>query len=143
MKLRALALVGVMALTACGDTASTTIQAAPGQSVQSIANTIVQTRAISVFIDAVCRQRGVKLRDPNVRASVTKDIRNLQAQGYDIADITRAFERANKNQKALTRNAVTYLEKRGVRKGDIGSVCAVGRKEIADGTAVGRLLRRG
>ena len=130
-----------LGLMACEDTANTSLKAAPGQSVDEVARSLTQTRAIAAFLGTACRSEGIALREPSIPRALTQDIKNLKAQGYSEPALKAAFRRAGRD-KSLTASAIRYLESRGARKGDRASVCAVGKREIADKTAIGRLLKK-
>lgn len=140
MRIKVLAIVGALALAAC-DAPQTSLQAKPGQTAQQAVDTVLQVRAISLVVGVACRNRGITLRDTNFQAAVARDVRNLTRQGYSLAELERANKRANQNDR-LTKNAIRYLQARGVRKNDPASLCAYGRREMAAGTAVGRLLKK-
>lgn len=140
MKFGVFVVIGALVLAGCTEPVSTSLKAREGQTAQQAVDTVLQVRAISLVVGVACRGQGITLRDADYRAAVARDVRNLAAQGYALADLERASKRANLNDR-LTKNAIRYLEARGVRKDDPETLCAYGRREMAAGTAVGRLLK--
>ena len=63
-----------------------------------------------------------------------------ESQGYISGDYD-AFRKDPVQKARIKAEAEAYLAKAGAKTGDAASFCAVGRAEIAKGTAVGQLLR--
>lgn len=63
-----------------------------------------------------------------------------EAQGYTSGDYD-AFRKDPVQKARIKAEAEAYLAKAGAKTGDAPSFCAVGKAEIAKGTAVGQLLR--
>lgn len=141
MKAGVFVVVGALILAGCAEPGATSLKAREGQKVQEAVDTVLQVRALSLVVSAACRSEGISLRDANYAASVKRDVRNLTKQGYTIEELDRAAKTANRDGR-LTKNAVAYLQARGVKYGDRASICAYGRKEMAAGSAVGRLLKQ-
>lgn len=139
MHLKVLALLGMVGLAAC-EPQPVAFKAPEGASAEQAVHSIIFARSIAVAIGLGCKSRGIELREPNLIASVTRDVEALVEQGYSLEDIQRAQK--NAPEKAIQRKAVAYLESQGARKGDLASLCAVGLKEIQSKTAVGRQLKR-
>lgn len=131
----------MLALAACDAPSQTSLRAAPGSTAQGAVNAVLITRAEALFIAAVCNKRGIALRDTNYRAALTRDVRSLNQQGFTLPELDKAAKRATGNQQ-LAKAAVARLKAKGARRNDPASICAVGRREMAAGTAVGRLLKK-
>ena len=66
--------------------------------------------------------------------------RYAKSLGYTDAQIDAFLDDPDEKKRVRTA-AETYLEKQGVVKGDEATYCAAGRKEIAERSLTGQLLR--
>ncbi len=71
-------------------------------------------------------------------------LRSLEAQarslGYTNDEIDAHLDSDEEKERLRARSRV-YFEQHGVNAGDTASLCTLGRKEIAAGSAIGKLLR--
>lgn len=73
--------------------------------------------------------------------TAAKDLeRYALEQGYSEGEI-EAFLDSKAERKAMRARRDAYLAKNGVTEGEPDSYCALGKKEIADGSLTGWLLR--
>ncbi len=82
---------------------------------------------------------GERLKAQSRRALVAEQIDVWKARGYSTEQISKANAAARK--KETPELVISYLEARGARPGDPGSVCRVAARERAEKTAVGALLK--
>jgi len=61
-------------------------------------------------------------------------------QGYSRDEVKAYFEN-REVRKDFTDTARRYLSQQGAKQGDKASYCAIGKREIAQGTLTGQLLR--
>jgi len=129
-------------LSACAaPSANLNVSAPQGATAYQAVESFTRTLGTAEAIATVCARQGIK-RSYSDSRTVSRDyVNTLIRQGYSAESLAAATEQLDR-KKSLAQS-VKYLESRGARKGDAKSLCAVGRNEIAQGTAVGKLLRLG
>ena len=97
---------------------------------------------VATFVAENCDDIGLRPEYTRVSRAIDKGLAPLPGQGHAARDIAAARRTAGQAGFLHSRYAIEYLNRRGARQGNPGSVCAVGRQEVAAGTFVGSLLRR-
>jgi hypothetical protein len=134
---------GLLAMTltlgACvAETPSVTLAPPPGASAERALEEFIITVVTVDLIDERCRSTGLKKTYGNTDRLIESYVLGLQKQGYSLPEIERAVDRLSVDRTAIT--ALKRVEARGVEIGDDASLCRYGRKEIAAGSAIGKLL---
>jgi Family of unknown function (DUF5333) len=130
-----------MALTlgACvAETPSVTLAPPAGASAERALDEFIITVVTVDLIDERCRSTGLRKTYGNTDRLIESYVLGLQKQGYSLPEIERAVDGLQVERMAVT--ALKRVEARGVEIGDDASLCRYGRKEIAAGSAIGKLL---
>jgi hypothetical protein len=136
--------LGVAALclgvSACApEGGSVTLSPAKGAPVERSLRDFAIAVATAQTIDDYCRSSGVRKAFSNPDQLSYDYARKLRAQGYTQAEIGAAANRLAASNAADL--AIKQLQARGVREGDVASLCRYGKEEVARGSTVGQLLR--
>ncbi|SDZ04010.1 hypothetical protein SAMN05444004_105140 [Jannaschia faecimaris] len=95
--------------------------------------------AIAAFYEQRCRAKGIALAGGSTNAASEAFFDRMIAAGYTRAQIESAT--ALVDPASAGQAAIEYLEGRGLEPGSgADRLCRSAREEIAQGTAVGRLL---
>ena len=86
-----------------------------------------------------CGGYGIRKAFNGTNPLVLQYIAEMRAQGYSQAELEQAADRLTALD--TTNRAIERLTAAGVRDGDLPSLCSYGQREIAKGSAVGKLLR--
>ena len=128
-----------LTLGACvAETPSVTLAPPPGASAERALEEFIITVVTVDLIDERCRSTGLKKTYGNTDRLIESYVLGLQKQGYSLPEIERAVDGLQVERTAVT--ALKRVEARGVEVGNDASLCRYGRKEIAAGSAIGKLL---
>jgi Family of unknown function (DUF5333) len=86
-----------------------------------------------------CGGYGIRKAFNGTNPLVLQYIAEMREQGYSQAELEQAADRLTAID--TTNRAIERLTAAGVRDGDLPSLCSYGQREIAKGSAVGKLLR--
>lgn len=129
-----------LGLAACQpETGSVTLSPPQGASVERALEDFALALATAETVSEYCRPYGIRKTYSNADALSFDYARKLREQGYSQAEIARAADRLQLGNSAQM--AIDRLQARGVREGDVGSLCRYGKEEVAKGSTVGKLLR--
>ena len=145
---------GVLALfllAGCETTTTTPVTttaptaSAPAGVTQESANQLVMTfsvnRALAESYARECASVGFALREPSRGAAITAFDDALIAKGYTKEMIRRAESIRDRQRDSVARAVIKDLMAKGVKRGDVGSFCSLGKREIAAKSAIGRQLK--
>ena len=130
-----------MALTlgACvAETPSVSLAPPVGASAERALEEFIITVVTVDLIDERCRSTGLKKTYGNTDRLIESYVLGLQKQGYSLPEIEKAVDQLQIERTAV--KALKRAEARGVEVGNDASLCRYGRKEIASGSAIGKLL---
>jgi hypothetical protein len=102
--------------------------------------TFMLERAKAEIYAAGCRREGIALRTVSRDAQTRAFLAQMKAKGYSESQLKSASAGLQRPSDALGVRAVNEMVAMGVKKGDIGSLCAAARKEIASATPAGSML---
>lgn len=129
-----------LGLGACvPEDSAVTLSPAKGASVEKSLGDFAIAVATAQTIDDYCRPYGLRKAFSNPDQLSYDYARKLRAQGYTQAEIAAAADRLSAGNTADL--AIKRLQARGVKEGDVASLCRYGKEEVAKGTTVGQLLR--
>lgn len=114
------------------------VRAAPGASADRALEEFIIVGATADFIGDNCGAYGIRKRFANSDSLIRGYIGNLVSQGYSPTELAAAADRISEQE--IAEKTLDRLKARGARRGDPGSVCEVGLREIKQGTTIGRLL---
>jgi hypothetical protein len=136
-------LVGLAAgltLGACvPETSGVAVQPPPGASADRAMEEFVIAVATAESLAGNCGAYGIRKSYGSTVGLIDSYANALAKQGYSRQELVAAINRMP--QDAIASRAVARLKARGVRQGDLDSLCRYGLNEIAAGSAVGKLLR--
>ncbi len=118
---------------------SVTLSPPKGASVERSLEEFAVALATAETVGDYCRSYGIRKTYSNANDLSFDYARKLRDQGYSQAEISRAADRLSTGGSA--QKAIDRLQARGVREGDVASLCRYGKDEIAKGSTVGQLLR--
>jgi hypothetical protein len=129
----------VLALGACvAETPSVTLAPPAGASAERALEEFIITVVTVDLIDERCSDTGLKKTYGSSDRLIESYVLGLQNQGYSLPEIERAVDGLQVERTAI--KALKRVEARGVEIGNDASLCRYGRKEIAAGSAIGKLL---
>lgn len=101
---------------------------------------ILTAVAADVIGDA-CGKYGITKRFSSVDFLIETYVENMVTAGYSPSEVLAATNSISVDK--LGDKAIRQMSAKGARRGDSSSLCTVGAKEIENGSAIGKLLKKG
>ena len=142
LKIGSIGLVLIAVLSACQTTANTS--AAPEASRAEFRSELPPELYDFAFAAAVAQQisgecRSIKFNKASAEAQMTALDGELKAKGYRESDLRYLAD--NLPRKRAQDDLIKFIQQSGVVVGEPSTFCAAGRREIANSTRIGALLK--
>ncbi len=133
---------GVSGLLLAGcvpETSSPNIRPAEGVSAERALEEFLLVLVTADIIADQCQAYGIRKNYDSSDQVIDRYATTLQNEGYSEPELRQAMQRLSVD--AVAKKGFARMRAKGVRDGDVGSLCQFGKNEIASDTAIGRLLR--
>ena len=130
---------GLMTSACVPEAETPKLQPPPGASAQLALEEFIIAAATAKVIGETCTGYGIQKGFNNSRSLSAQYVGAMRQQGYSQAEMKRAVVRISAWE--TTERAFKRLTAAGVKDGDVASLCRYGKREIAKGSAIGKLLR--
>lgn len=130
---------GLMTSACVPEAEAPKLQPPPGASAKLALEEFIIAAATAKVIGETCTGYGIQKGFNNSRSLSAQYVGAMRQQGYSQAEMKRAVDRISAWE--TTERAFERLTAAGVKDGDVASLCRYGKREIAKGSAIGKLLR--
>lgn len=138
-RILAVAAFGLMTSACVPEAEAPKLQPPPGSSAKVALEEFIIAAATAKVIGETCTGYGIQKGFNNSRSLSAQYVGAMRQQGYSEAEMKRAVDRISAWE--TTERAFERLTAAGVKDGDVASLCRYGKREIAKGSAIGKLLR--